>query len=246
MPYDCEQWGIPFVSHTAVVERVEPAELGGRRHGEQVHIHVTPPGITHSFGRFADARLTLPVATPDGERMAIVVRRHSVLDELRQLAMYLANLCGWNEGAAAWFVLTDAVPFVAPLQTSVKTILGNPRNKARITLSVEPWVSAATVERIYRDLQRQVLGCTDNRPIGRRALALFRLGVEHLRTNKRPSALAKRPSARELMGRWNALRPATCSHRPRHDDQCRYDNERRLAGDFDRVWRALMHPPYNV
>jgi hypothetical protein len=243
LPHTCEAWGIPFLGHVAKAER-----LAGHD-GEQVSIHVSPPGITRRVRCTRQTRLVLSTPGANEERHAVEVQRHSVLDELRRAAVELADRCDWPEAEAAWFILTGAVPSVAPLRVGLKGSYGSARNTARVTLSVEPWVSAETVQRAYRDVQRRVLGRTDNRPIGRRNLALFRLAIQHAQGADSPphrELSVHLPPYRELMDRWNALHPATCDHKQRHDDTCRYDDERRLGGDFLRAWRALMRPPYSI
>jgi hypothetical protein len=70
----------------------------------------------------------------------------------------------------------------------------------QIALVLSPWVPAKEVERTYRNLQRRLLG-RDNRPVERRNLAIFKLGVEQARIH------GKLPTWRSLLQRWNEIYP---------------------------------------
>ena len=70
------------------------------------------------------------------------------------------------------FILTDTVPFVSPIEVSGKPV-------GRITFSVEPWIPAKYVEKIYRHLQKQMLD-HHNRPLESRTLKLGMFIVDDL------------------------------------------------------------------
>src|SRR5215216_46541 len=102
--------------------------------------------------------------TSEDQRMA--------LDELSWLANRLSRAYRWREDAAKWFVLTGVAPYVQPLSVTVSdhvSIKDYYPNTASIALMVEAWVDAKDVERVYRDVQRQVLG-GDNRKKANRTL----------------------------------------------------------------------------
>ncbi len=48
-----------------------------------------------------------------------------------------------------------------------------------MALEAEPWVSAATVETVYRALQRRALGGINQR-VGEKALAVFEFALERI------------------------------------------------------------------
>lgn len=100
----------------------------------------------------------------------------SVLSELHELAVYLSKRYPWGEAEAAWFVLTGTVPAVSPFHIVYQRQRGKRWNRATLTMIVEPWVPAETVEREYRALQLRILD-GDNRRRGK-ALELWRFARE--------------------------------------------------------------------
>ena len=92
------------------------------------------------------------------------------LEELSWLAKRLLRADRWREDAAKWFVLTGEVPYVQPLSVTVSehvSIQNYYPNTASIALTVDAWVDAKDVERVYRDVQRQVLGGGNRKKSGR-------------------------------------------------------------------------------
>jgi hypothetical protein len=81
----------------------------------------------------------------------------------------------WEPGDAEMFVLTGKL-WLSPVQWSASG--GRIGPLAPLTLTIMPFVSAKTVERVYRDIQRQVLEGEDNRRVEARALAVFRFVTE--------------------------------------------------------------------
>lgn len=118
-----------------------------------------------------------------GDRRAQRLRkrysRRKTQADLRRLCNYLSGRYPWSEDEAERFVLTGERPEVAPLSGRVR-LSGNEYNLfsyGTITLTVEPWVDAQSVERFYRELQGRVLGRKPRRG-ERRNLAIFRFVVE--------------------------------------------------------------------
>jgi hypothetical protein len=91
-----------------------------------------------------------------------------IFDRLHSLAQKPSGAYRWRLDAAKWFVLTGDVPYVQPLTIRFSYTISNEEhypNTAEITMTVEPWVDAKDVERVYREVQRQVLS-GDNRKGG--------------------------------------------------------------------------------
>lgn len=97
---------------------------------------------------------------------------------------------------------------------------------AQLTLIVEPWVDAAEVGRVYRAVQRQILG-GGNRKKDERTLEAVRFAA---REKRRGSA----KSWAELVQRWN---------RRQTDAERHYESRRGLHQAFKRVARAVYHSP---
>ncbi len=106
---------------------------------------------------------------------------------LGDLAHRLASLYPWEAEDAAWFVLTEEPPEVVPLSLSYDERRGD------YALVFAPWVSEET----YRGAYRSVHG-RDNRPLGKKALALFSFVTE------RTGIGEKKPWA-ELTRAWNEV-----------------------------------------
>ena len=151
----------------------------------------------------------------------------SVLDELRQVSVHLAQRFHWPESRASWFALTGNVPYVSPLRVKAISQATNLFERLEIVLTVEPWVTPAELLRAYRQARKRVL-IGQHRHLSKKKLALFEflmdLGVVE------PSD----DSWERLMGRWN--------------EQCirgwRYGDRRVFRRDFMRVYARVVWPRY--
>jgi|SRR5215217_301956 len=99
---------------------------------------------------------------------------------LVRLCSYLSARYPWSEDEAKRFVLTGKSPEVAPLFARTR-LRGDEEinlfSYGTITLTVEPWISAESVERFYREMQSQMFGRKprEGKP---RNLAVFRFVVD--------------------------------------------------------------------
>jgi hypothetical protein len=156
-----------------------------------------------------------------------VSERESVaLDELSGLAKRLSRAYRWREDAAKWFVLTGDTPYVQPLGVTVSeyvSIKDYYPNTARIALTAEAWVDAKDLERVYRDVQRQVLG-GDNRKKANRTLDAVLFVAQQIR-ERGAEAWSKR------VERWNEAHPGR-----------RYKSFRELR----QVYERFLHPSYEA
>ncbi|MBA4116430.1 MAG: hypothetical protein H0X71_08365 [Rubrobacter sp.] len=194
----------------------------------------------------------------------IPVEAGSVLDTLRKVSVHLVEAFGnaWNEAQAAQFMLTgEATPVVA-LAGRIESSDGDEMTHGTISLTVDPWVSAKTVLRYYRKMQKVMLEYKDNRPLSEKGLALFRFvvgqmrdsvpGIERLKSEAlfsedgevnvvsseeelREPRLTGRPSWRMCQERWNQSCPNPKWH---------YGDVRNFRRDFRRAARLLLVPPY--
>jgi hypothetical protein len=234
---------VPIIGHrTSAFPQL--LEHKGRRRVSHVWIPLDPPDrVFRRFlfgeiprierGTFAPAKDYLTFC--DRERDKEVWTRvapDSVLDELRQLAEWLARRYGWDEGEATSFVLRGTVPAIRAVEPEITIQLRDddrdlvqpnphPAVGATVTLRIAPWVSFETVRRTYRQAQIE-LGGKDNRPLGARNLAVFRFVVSR-RTGQHSV-----PSWNKLMAEWNRV----------HREQ-QYADRRVFARDYHRVERTL-------
>jgi hypothetical protein len=174
----------------------------------------------------------LPFPAEDGYTHRALVRSESVLGRLWHTAHRLLRNYPWFEQDAVWFLLTGETPYVAPMTV---------RHKHRehetsgpyppvgfgyqlVALTVEPWVPAETVHKVYRDLQRRLLG-GDNRPVGNKNRSLFSFVTERVGSvSLKPTA--KRALGKQLVAEW--------------DQECYRDDGRRewlYHGDTRTFWR---------
>jgi hypothetical protein len=236
--------GIPTTGHTAhFVEHYYAMDEDGTLYRAE-DIFVDPPGEVFREGAVE------PVYEEDLDKLAFYASEHStdilrlpvesgsVLDELRKASEEVAHDLHhlWTEAQVAWFVLTDQRASVPALRANVNVSDYEWMHRGTITLTVEPWVSAQTVERAYREMQGMVLGGS-NRPLATRNLDVFRFvtGVvaELNRDESSHRQELRRLSWRKMLERWNQENPSS-----------EYKDVRLFYRDFLRAAKAVLVPDY--
>lgn len=167
----------------------------------------------------------------------------SVLGEVHGLAHKLAQGYPWHEEDALWFVLTGEMPIVSPIkmeQTFTDHFVDVVTEAAEgdvlshtygtITLTVEPWMPATTVLRIYRAFQRQMLG-GDNRELKDKSLTLLRFVIGHM------DEQGRLPTWRILLKEWNMAYPQEA-----YGDE--EQHVRNFARDYRNAEKAIAFPSY--
>ncbi len=221
--------GIPLIHEAHLEGWEEQRSAEGWRARRDVT--VDPPGYTIT----ATQSVALPLHVPlpafewtgrDGRLSRIPFWPNSLLHDLLRLSDALIGVYPWEQREAAWFVLTDDVG-LEPIRARTGRI-GYPDRYTRgqIELSVDPWVSADTVQRTYRYLQRSMLAGAhnrsgDNRAIPERSLAVFNF-VEELRLPGGPTPTF-RDMARLWNQRWRSERPTWCYPEPLDKFKRTYD-----------------------
>ena len=139
------------------------------------------------------------------EALNVLNTPESLTEDLRGLGIRLAELYpGWGEGGAMWFVLTGKAPrlemvkFSGSVTASTSSYAPLPHHS--ITLTITPWVSAKSVELLYRHLQQQHLA-DNGRKKKPRTLGVARFCWEQYRLE------GERPPWRVLCERWNEAYP---------------------------------------
>ena len=152
----------------------------------------------------------------------------SLLDELRHCSLQLAALLPksyeWTEEGMVWFVLTGGVP--KPRTLTMRVIFSG--SGARIDMGMPPWISAETVEKNYRNAQRQIL-IKSNHALSLRRLAVLRFVEAATRID------GKRPPFPQLLGQWNEKHPAW-----------RYQDYRGLAQAYREALKQVALPPFRI
>lgn len=164
------------------------------------NVHITPPNKTYSKEVFYPSDenperrpLYFPSRQGDFINEYRVLRGepylYSVLDRLRALGNTLGSAFRpWTLAQRMWFVLTgQATPTTAVtghlgLFEPSEGLIGPNMRRRRdtVTLSIDPWVPAATVSKVYRELRREAMG-QNSRAVPKRSIALFRFVVRELR-----------------------------------------------------------------
>jgi hypothetical protein len=252
-----EREGIPVVEHSAgfIEHGVVFRRPRTNRFIEFEYIFVDPPGgffRTHlpvsvaydDLEYFWFPRGNPRAATNDGYRSVewdseyfpTPVYPGSILDDLRQLSLKLADEYGrcWDQGEAAWFVLTDEPLAPRVITATYQDHYSEHLTHGTITLAVEPWVPAKTVSQFYQYVQKDMLGRKSRAP-ERRNLAVFHFVVRQSREavldEENQGETSSPLSWEELMKRWNRKNP--------HQ---KYAKESRFRRDVNRGGRAVLSP----
>lgn len=159
----------------------------------------------------------------DGQLELATARWKSILWELREISLFLARSYGWEERQANWFVLTGRVPEGSPLRLR-RTVFPAPPARTAIAMAIEPWMPAKFVLQEYRAFQKQLLH-RENRPIQRRAVALFRFVTRQMDDR------GNLPPWKKVSKLWNEARQGW-----------RYPSAWQIKRDYKRAKRLLMPP----
>jgi hypothetical protein len=197
------EWGIPVRGHETEVLAEDYSDPLAAEIDYSVTLRVSPPGVTKTVryspgnipaphARKVDRRYVtrkerhgsdgshetvvrlraLSYPGPDGLKKRTHVWPGSLLDELRQwsirLAVRLPISYEWTEEDMVWHFLTGGVP--EPRALTMKVHFGG---GARIDMAIAPWISVETIEKNYRNAQRQIL-IKSNHASSLRRLAVLR------------------------------------------------------------------------
>src|SRR5215204_1300019 len=165
---------------------------------------------------------------PDGLRKRMHVWPSSLLDQLRRCSIRLADRLSksyeWTEEDMVWLVLTGGVP--EPRTLTMRVHFGG--GGARIDMAMPPWISAETVEKNYRNAQRQIL-IKSNHALSLRRLAVLRFVEAATRID------GKRPPFPQLLAQWNEQYP-----------DWRYKGYRGLAQAYRETLKQVVRSPFRI
>jgi enamine deaminase RidA (YjgF/YER057c/UK114 family) len=234
-----ERMGVPIVGHRSIEVSRQIELTPGAAERVAIDLRVETPSETHEVSIAPLRPVTRPAfwsvlafVDETGERFETEVRAHSVLDALRRTAERLGIWYDWSADHAAWFVLTDAPPPPGALRVGYRLQHLPARTVARVTIEVEPWVSADLVEWVYRDVQRELLG-RENRPVSARNVAVLRSVLQGEREAMQRDPDGSGPTVAEAMDRWNAEHP-----------EARYNSRWLFDRDANRARRSVLYPKY--
>ena len=155
--------------------------------------------------------------------------RISVLARLMDVAVMLCFKFPWSLRQSALLVLTGTVPYTAPIAVRLLDHSTGPSHAlTRIQLTVQPWLSADAVLRVYRRAQRILIG-PRNRPPKSRSLELFEFVSEHRHRG------ATFP---EVLAAWLAAHPSERKKYPKRDPS----SVARFTSSHRDVERQVLRP----
>lgn len=243
-----EGWDVPLIGHEAEVLKHDIApHAEPLKHTVVLKLH--PPGLTKTL-RYGKARApdkesvdaqwshdrgdpdepidprvrTIKYTAREGDTEEFYVWPGSVLDSVRSFCSHWARIYGWPESETVLWFLSGRPPSLKPLSGKVSYRKGSP---LRVTLEIQPWVSAETIYRNYRRWQKQIHGDNYRNP-GLRSLRIVRF-VEHSIRQE-----GKRPSWQTLLERWNAA----------HSAKEQFSNRSNFARAYRDTIDKLLHEPF--
>jgi hypothetical protein len=185
---ELREWGISPAEHLAKHVGDGWGKMGDGTEYRYEDVYIEPPGETYRKVIFEPLdyglRSLLRIPRMDGSYLdgnMYYVEQGSVLDVVRWLSTQLAEeFCyAWNEAQATWYLLTGETTPATALTGKLEAFHSDLGTRGNITLKVEPWVPAETVERAYRDMQKEMLK-HDNRKIDDKSIALFRFVIREM------------------------------------------------------------------
>jgi len=238
------RYGVPFIGHKATLVKEETVSEQGEFY-QQISCYIEPSSesmkqpVTVRFP--VEERKWLDWVNKDGSFQQIMYCEDSLLDDLANLGESLAQEFGCVQQVAILFVLTGLPLVVQPISVgaTVEDSYGVYRyHRGTITLKIEPWVSADSVLRTYRQLQQQLFG-HPNHPIrSERLLELFRFVTHEMQIVRNSEKYwdheVVRPTWQELLDRWNQAHPSNIQ----------YPHLSNFVRDYHRVKLSILLPAY--
>ena len=229
-----ERSDIPVVGHTSRIvshtESRDPAHPGRTR--DRLEFAIDWDGGHHETftedSRQTADYLTLEYPKDQNEMATVLVKPESPLGRLKTLATELAGKYLWDEAEATWFVLTGATPSTPAFFAQLEGCWDEEHALLRINLSIQPWVSAKTVMRFYRQQQQRLLGHRNRHP-QLKSLVLMD-AVAQMRHDGRTWL--------ECLDGWNRSHPRPLRYR-------RAD-VRNFRRDYEAIYSLVIKPNFKV
>jgi len=172
-----EELKIPVLGHEAELrgQKFNVPEDPWKRH--LAMIFTEPPGKTipaWSLPASKQRFVRLDFVNENSRADRCWVFTGSLLGDLHELGGQLAERFSWQRAQAVRFVLTGELAAVPPISLRYRVEEDEDFKRGVVTLSVATWVSAETVDAVYRDIQRRMLGDINNRQLDIKTLQLVR------------------------------------------------------------------------
>gem|GEM_PF-2894200 len=218
--------GLPAIGHISQITK--QVEQDPRTH---LDIEVVWHGQAHQLWVefHPSTLLRLEYPTEDGLIDVLHVRETAFLGELQRISTEASRTFLWNEAQATWFVLTGEPPTIPAIDARLEGGWNIGWAQLRIVLTIQPWVSAKSLMRIYRSLQYQLLGRTNRNP------KIENLELMDFAAQRRHEGLPWR----KIQAEWNKGRP----RRLRYDGK---EGVRNLTRDFFSIYQQVVDPEFAV
>ena len=172
-----EELKIPVLDHEAELrgQKFNVPEDPWKRH--LAMIFTDPPGDTIRAWSLPDSKqrmVMLDFVNENSRADRCWVFNGSLLGDLHELGGQLAERFSWQRVQAVRFVLTGEPPAVPPISLRYRVEEDEDFKRGVVTLSVATWMSAETVDAVFRDIQRRMLGDINNRQLDTKTLELLR------------------------------------------------------------------------
>lgn len=251
---ELRSWGVPFVGHVSecVSQTVEyspggiPVPVCFRE-----QIRLDPPGQV--FEAVNDTRPQREKAKAEGRQASVETEKAvtwslngepqtayawngSVIADLGGLAASITFDLPWSQDEAIWFILTGKYPAVAPVRGELEYDSAGEYRRAMIKLTIIPRTQPGYVQRVYRQLQKQLIRGRNRAP-GAQALAVFCFVVDET-------------GIREQKRKWGELRKLWNETYRNYQDETHQREDWSYASDsvmvnaFDRAKKELLTPDY--
>jgi hypothetical protein len=152
------------------------------------------------------------------------VPKFCVLADLARLAKRLAHHYLWSEMESSWFILTGRAPSTPCFRATREGGSRNDHVQYRLNLSIQPWVSAKTVMKAFRQWQLEFLQ-KDNRQITVDRLELCEFAYERRHRGV---------PWRKILDEWKRKHP---KQRAKYRGKDAFRNFRR---DAEQVYKLLL------
>jgi hypothetical protein len=236
-----KQLKIPVLSHDAkrIRDRKRYVDLEDPRRRSRAKLFVDPPGETITAWSPPESEqrmVTLDFVNSNGYADRCRVFNGSLLGDLHELGVHLAERFSWQRAQATRFVLTGGEPpAVPPVTIRYKVEEVEDFRHGQITLTVVPWMSATTVNKVYLDIQRRMLDSTRNRKLELKNLELLRFVMERedVANLSRPR---RRKKGQELVEEWNKMKPGWAYNKSQPTST--------FWRDYDDIEESVVRPRY--
>jgi hypothetical protein len=218
---EIEAAGAPVVGHDAIVID------GPKRLSEgPVSIRISPPGvvITKDMSSLKPVIMPIPVEGKRTEKRTVYAK--SVLSDLWTLTYRLASWYWWQWDEAMLWVITGKIPSTPAVRSEFHGNADEAAERATITLSIDPWVSPESVERVYRAMRKKYVSGGFRDWDRGRPLDVFRFVAEQR------ASTSETLIWRALLDRWESA----------HPDRSYGGNTRNFQRDYVRARNHLLWP----